>query len=104
MIFELVICNLHHIKCEQKMNTCTLFLLEHPRVWDGVGDDSSWLVAGVATDDGVDYMIRLLIIRAPDALFKQISLMTPYQFKTVSNLVMNEYTIESTEASLVSIQ
>ena len=85
------------------MNTCTLLLVEYPRLWDGVADDSSWLVAGVASDDGVDY-VRLLIIRTPDTLFNQISLMATYQFITVSNLAMDEYTIETTEASLVSIQ
>ena len=85
------------------MNTCTLLLVEYPRLWDGVVDDSSWLVAGVASDDGVDY-VRLLIIRTPDTLLNQISLMAPYQFITISNLAMDEYTIETTGASLVSIQ
>ena len=83
-----------------KMTTINMMLIDFPSIWRAL-DGREWLTVPVATAG--TSVIQRLIVTMPVEMVTTIRDMTPYEFMTITNTHVNEFTIETTPSSMVSL-
>jgi len=82
------------------MLTINMMLIAFPSMWRDL-DGCEWLSVPVATAG--TSVIQRLIVTMPEEIVTSIRDKTPYEFITISNTVVNQFTIETTASSMVSL-